>query len=151
MAIDERDGLFLFLFFLLRRIQIGEVFPEYFLFNFVPLCFLFLESRVKPEHVKLEFFHEFVVKRDVVGDLVLLFNQVQLRSHAGIVFEVLLSDLEQFFDGVLDTAFDLTVMQNGAKSLEDGVDTSRRCFGQYLSTVDKKLRSQLNRVLGRLL
>lgn len=86
-----------------------------------------------------------------MGDLVLLLDQVQLRSHAGIVFEVLLSDLKQFFDGVLHTAFDLTVMQDRAKSLKDGIDAGRCCFGQYLSTIDKKFCCQLNRILSWLL
>ena len=149
MAINKLNWLVsLRLRLFLCRSKVGEVFAEDFFFDFVPLGLFFLEGSVEAEDVELEFFHEFIVQRNVVSDLVLLLNQVQFGCDAGIVFEVLFSDLKQFFDRVLNSALDLPIMQDVSESLKDSIDTSRCSFPEYLSTVDEKFGRQFNRVLS---
>lgn len=86
-----------------------------------------------------------------MSDLVLLLNQVEFGCDAGVVFEILFSDLKQFLDGVLYSALDLPIVQDVPESLKDSIDASRCSFTKHLSAVDEKLGRQFNRVLSWLL
>ena len=93
-------------------------------------------------------FHKLIIKTDIVRNLVLLLDQVQLRHHTGVIFEVLLSYLEQLFNRVLNSSFDLAIMENVSESLKDCIDTCWGGFCKYLATINEKFSSQFNRVFG---
>lgn len=75
-------------------VEVGEVLAEDFLLDLVPLGFFLSKTWIKFEHVEVGFLDEFVVKADIMGDLVRLLDQVKLGHNSWVVFEVLLSHLE---------------------------------------------------------
>jgi hypothetical protein len=75
-------------------IEVGEVLAEDLLLDLVPLGFFLSETWIEFEHVEVGLLDEFVVKADIMGDLVRLLDQVKLGHNSWIVFEVLLSHLE---------------------------------------------------------
>ena len=83
-----------------------------------------------------------------MGDLVLLFNEVELLDDAGVLLESILADDKQLLNDILDTSLDLTFMKNGSEALEDRIDSSRCGFREYLPTFDHEISSHLDCILS---
>ena len=60
-----------------------------------------------------------VLKCGLVGDLVLLFNEVQPFRYNGIVFVLVFADLHEHFDHVLHTVADRALVKDSTKALKD--------------------------------
>lgn len=80
------------------------------------VCFLVrLPIRIELEDVQAILDLDLVVKTSVVGDLILLFHQVQLLFYSRVVLVFVLSDLKQDLNHVLYSFVDICLVENGTE------------------------------------
>lgn len=77
-----------------------------------------LPVRVKLEDVQTILDINLIIQARVVGDLVLLFDQIQVLLDGGVVLVTIFPDLEQDFDHVLHALVDIGLVQDAAELVE---------------------------------
>jgi hypothetical protein len=75
--------------------------------------------RVEFEDVEAILNLDLVVQSSVVGNLILLFDKIQLFLDRGIILVAILSDLEQNFDHVLGSLIDVGLVQDTTELVVD--------------------------------
>ncbi|KAL1844922.1 hypothetical protein VTK73DRAFT_1506 [Phialemonium thermophilum] len=88
------------------------------------------------------------VERDLVGDLVLLLDQVQLLAHGRVVLEAVAAHLEQHLDHVLHAAVDVGLVQDGAELVEDEAGHLRVHVLEVLAHLAGQADGDLDAVVG---
>lgn len=131
---------------LLSRVDLGlvgdllaesllEVFAQNFFLNFVPLALVLLELRVKLKQVAGLFELQQVIDRNVVGDLVVVFHEVELRDHAFESPEALFPHLKEPFNNVLNPLANFALLQDCSEQPKDFVAAGGCGTLEHLATL----------------
>jgi hypothetical protein len=114
---------------LLLSSKLPLCFTKNLFLDLIPLSLSVCVIRVIFENIEL--FHSmsftasvFVIQTDFMSYLVIFFDEIKFFHNASIIFEFVLPDFKQFFNNILASFIDLSVLQNSSESLENGIDSS---------------------------
>jgi hypothetical protein len=94
---------------------------------------------------------DLVVKRNAVGDKVLLLNEVEPFRNDGVVLVLVLANLEENLDHVLNALVDVALVEDGAETVEDTVVGTRRVLSEESADLAHEGDSDLDTVVRRAL
>lgn len=112
---------------------------------------VFDEFGILLENVETLLDIELVVQTDAMGDLVLLFDEVERLGNAWVVFECFTAYLREHLDHVLHTFADLPFIKDSSEAIEDAVVRLRRFFSKEGADLAHEADGDLDTVVGRLL
>lgn len=93
---------------------------------------------------------DLLVETCIVGDLVILLDQIQFFLDGKVILVLVLSDLEQNFNHVLNSLVNVGLVENVAELVEDGEGDLRVELFDVLTNFLHQAHGNLNTVISRL-